>query len=157
MINQKHLVLMMISNSLTPVKAFLSRPPKMWPRNFTLQNYRQIFAMPLVPRWALNTVMIVCVAVSCAMIVNGAAGYVFAYGKFRFLKPAFALALLPIFCTSYVMIIPRFVIVNRLGLNGTAAVILIGIYWLADFHPVRRSTGWRGHVFPGMCVCIVGI
>lgn len=131
-------VLMMISNSLTPVKAFLTRPPRMWPRNFTLENYRQIFAMPLLPRWVLNTVIIVSAAVSSAMIVNGAAGYVFAFAKFKFLKPAFALALLPIFCTSYVMIIPRFVIVNRLGLNGTAAVIMMGIYWPMGIYLFRN-------------------
>jgi len=46
--------------------------------------------------------------------------------------------LLPIFCTSYVMIIPRFVIVNKLGLSGTMAVILMGIYWPMGMYLFRN-------------------
>jgi len=85
--------------------------------------------MRYVPRWILNTFMIVGIIVTCGVLVNGMAGYVFAYGRFRWIKTVFTLMILPLFCTSYVMIIPRFVIVNKLKLSGTMAVILTGIYW----------------------------
>ncbi len=129
---------MMISNSLTPITAFLDRPPRMWPRNFTLENYRQVFNNRYIIRWSFNTLFIISIAVSAAMVVNGAAGYVFSYAKFGFLKPLFGLMLLPIFCTTYVMIIPRFVIVNKLGISGTLAVIAIGIYWPMGMYLFRN-------------------
>jgi len=131
-------IFLMVSNSFTPVKAFLSRPPKFLPSRLTLKNYKQVFAMPYLSRWILNTIMIVGIIVTSGVIVNGMAGYVFAFARFRWLKPVFVLMIAPLFCTSYVMIIPKFVIVNQLNLCGIAAVILMGIYWPTGIYIFRN-------------------
>ena len=134
-------IFLMVSNSFTPVKAFMSRPPKFLPSALTLKNYHQALIMPYLPRWCLNTLIIVGVIVASGVIVNGTAGYVFAYARFRWLKPLFMIMLVPLFCTGYVMIIPRFVIVNQLKLPGIMAVIAMGIYWPMGIYLFRNYFG----------------
>jgi len=131
-------IFLMISNSFTPVKAFMTRPPRFLPYTLTFKNYHQALTMPYLPRWGLNTLIIVGIIVSSGVIVNGAAGYVFAYARFRWLKPLFMIMLIPLFCTSYVMIIPKFIIVNQLKLPGIAAVIIMGIYWPMGIYLFRN-------------------
>ncbi len=131
-------IFLMVSNSFTPVKAFLTRPPRFLPQTLTLKNYAQALSMRYVPRWILNTFMLVGIIVSLGVLVNGMAGYVFAYGRFRWIKLVFGLMLVPMFCTSYVMIIPMFVIVNQLKLSGIMAVIVVGIYWPMGIYLFRN-------------------
>lgn len=121
-------IFLMVTNSFTPVKQFMSYPPKFLPYKFTWANYIRALTIPELPGWLANTGIVVGLTVFLGVVVNGAGGYVFAFARMRWLKVAFWLLMLPIFTTEYVMIIPRYVIVNQLKLRGLWAVIPMTLY-----------------------------
>jgi len=119
----------MISNSFSAARAFLRRPPSIFPADFTLQHYKKIFALPFLPRWTLNTLLILGVTVVAGVLINGAAGYVFAFSRERWARWLFWAFMAPIFVSGYVLIISRFQIVGWLHLPGLAAVLLMSMFW----------------------------
>lgn len=128
----------MIVNSFSPLKAFLRNPPSLLPNAFTFQNYRRIFALPYLPRWIANTAFLLLVNVTAGVLVNGAAGYVFAFSRKRWASYLFWAFMLPIFVSGYIMIIPQFVIVGALRMSGTMAVILMAIFWPTGIYLFRQ-------------------
>lgn len=122
---------MMIGNSLSSDKSFARVPPTILPARFSLENYRDLLGLKLLPRWIANTALIMVVHVSGVILINGAAAYVFAFSRARWAKWLFWLFMTPIFVSQYVILVPQFVIYGKLGMVGLPAVIL----------PVVWSTG----------------
>lgn len=119
---------MMIGNSLSSDKSFARIPPTILPRRFSFDNYKQLLGLKLLPRWVANTALIVVVQVSGTILINGAAGYVFAFNKTRWAKWIFWAFMTPIFVSQYVLLVPQFVIFGKLGMIGLPAVILPGVW-----------------------------
>jgi ABC-type glycerol-3-phosphate transport system permease component len=122
-------VWLMVTNSFTPAIAFLKMPPRLIPKDFTFKNYIQAFTLKYLPVWILNSSIIVLSVVILGVIVNGAAGYVFAFTKGKWANYIFWAMLSPIFVTGFVLIIARFIVVGKLGMRGLAAVIGMSIFW----------------------------
>lgn len=120
---------LMVTNSFTPSQAFLRIPPRFLPERPLLVNYRAIFAMPLVARWVGNSLIVVVSIVVAGLLINGAAAYVFAFSRQRWVKVAFWAMMVPIFVTRLVILIAQFVIVGKLGIRGLAAVVLMSVFW----------------------------
>ena len=120
---------LMVTNSFTPAQAFLRLPPRFLPHIPTPDNYRAIFRLPLMGRWALNSLGVVVVIVAAGIVVNGAAGYVFGFNSRRWVKVVFWSMMTPIFVTRFVLLISQFVITGKLGLRGLAAVVLMSVFW----------------------------
>lgn len=119
--------LMMIGNSLSPDKSFARDPPSLFPRKFSLINYEKLLALKYLPRWVVTTLLIVAVHVVGGVLINGAAGYVFAFNKARWARWLFWAFMTPIFVSSYILLVPQFVIFGKLGMIGLPAVILPGM------------------------------
>lgn len=122
-------VWLMVTNSFTDTEAFLRVPPRVLPGPFTLGNYRAVFGLQLFGRWVMNSAVVVALLVAGGLLVNGAAGYVFAFCHARWTKPVFWLMMAPIFVTRFVLIISQFVVVGRLGLRGFPAVLVMSMLW----------------------------
>ena len=131
-------VWLMIMNSFTPAMGFLRMPPRLIPYTFILKNYALIFAIRQLPRWLVNTAIIMGVTIIGGVLVNGAAGYVFAFARFRFLKPLFVALLIPIFVCGYTTIIAKFVIVGALMLPPIAAVLSMAVFWPTGIYLFRN-------------------
>jgi len=128
----------MVTNSFSESKQFLRFPPRVVPLKWTLANYKALFEVPMLGRWVLNTVFIVAVIVIAGVVVNGAAGYAFAYGRGKWLNILFWMMMTPIFVTRIVLLIAQFVVVNKLGMRGTPAVILMSIFWATGIFLFRN-------------------
>lgn len=120
---------LMVVNSFTPSTAFLRIPPRLIPPTLTLKHYQTIGAMPLLGRWIGNSLVVVVSIVGVGLLVNGAAAYVFAFSRERWIQVVFWCLMAPIFVTRFVLLISQFVIVGKLGLRGLAAVILMSVFW----------------------------
>jgi len=120
--------LMMVGNSLSADKSFNRVPPTILPQRFSLANYRELLGLKLLPRWVVNTVGIAAVHVVGQVLINGAAGYVFAYSKSKWARWLFWLMMTPIFVSQYVLLVPQFVVFGRLGMIGLPAVVLPGVW-----------------------------
>jgi alpha-1,4-digalacturonate transport system permease protein len=129
---------LMVSNSFSESKQFLRAPPRVIPAVWTLANYKQLFSIQLLGRWVANTLFIVAATVVAGVIVNGAAGYAFAYGKGKWLTILFWLMMTPIFVTRIVLLIAQFVVVNKLAIRGTPAVILMSVFWATGIFLFRN-------------------
>jgi len=119
-------VSMMIGNSLSADKSFSRVPPTFLPKRFSTVHYRELLALKLLPRWIANTALIASVHVVGQILINGAAGYVFAFH--RGLKWLFWIFMKPIFVSQYVLLVPQFVVFGKLGMIGLPAVILPGVW-----------------------------
>jgi multiple sugar transport system permease protein len=129
---------LMVTNSFSESKQFLRSPPRVIPLKWTLANYKTMFDLPLLGRWAVNTLFIVAVVVVAGVVVNGAAGYAFAYGRGKWLNVLFWVMMVPIFVTRIVLLIAQFVVVSKLGIRGTTAVLLMSIFWATGIFLFRN-------------------
>lgn len=120
---------LMVSNSFTDAKQFLRSPPRLLPSHWTVENYKQLFALPLLGRWALNTVLVMVVVIVAGVLVNGMAGYAFAFAKGKWVTASFWMLMVPVFVTRVILIIAQFVVANKLGLAGMPAVLVMSILW----------------------------
>jgi ABC-type glycerol-3-phosphate transport system permease component len=86
-------------------------------------------------------VVVVASIVILGVVVNGAAGYVFAFGRLRWLKVVFWAMMMPIFVTRFVLIISQFVVMGKLGLRGLPAVVLMAVFWPTGIYLFRNYFG----------------
>jgi multiple sugar transport system permease protein len=129
---------LMVVHSLTPALAFLRTPPQLIPATWTLENYAQVLRLPHIDRWLQNTILATALIVTIGVLVNGSAGYVFAYAKGRVWRWIFWVFLAPLFVTRFTLLISQFVIVAKLRLDGMPAVVLFSAFWPAGIFLFRN-------------------
>ena len=129
---------LMVSNSLSPAKGFLRNPPRLTPYEWTLDNYKRALTLEHLPRWIANTAALAAVTIGGGVMVNGAAGYVFAFSKARWMQAVFWAFMLPIFVTRYVLIIAQVRIVGLVGLEGLWAVVSMSLFWATGIFLFRN-------------------
>jgi multiple sugar transport system permease protein len=117
----------MISNSLSSDKSFARNPPTILPQRFSLVNYQRVLTLKLLPRWIGTTLLVAVVHVVGGILINGLAGYVFAFSKMRWVRWLFWVFMCPIFVSGYILLVPQYVIMGKLGMIGLPAVILPGM------------------------------
>jgi multiple sugar transport system permease protein len=120
---------LMVSTSFSPARGALSMSSGLIPKELTLANYKRAFALPFMPRWVFNTMIVLVLIVVVGVFSNGAAGYVFSFARFKGLNIIFWTMMTPIFVTRYVLIISQFIIVGKLHMGGLPAVIAMAIFW----------------------------
>ena len=101
-------------------------PPTLWPRNWTIANYVDVFVRLEFGRYLLNTVIVAFFTVILTLFFAGLAAYALSRWDFRF-KDALLVTLLGLqLIPSTVNIVPYYTIMNHLGLlNTRTALVLI--------------------------------
>jgi len=123
----------------------MSATPHWIPSHPTLDNYRSLFSpehleeFPVV-RWFINSVGISLAATFLVLAVSSSAAYAFARLKFRYREPLFFMVLATMMVPGQVMLIPVFLIVQKLGLFNTYPGIVLpglggafGVFLLRQF------------------------
>lgn len=115
-----------LSASFKPLSEILSGTIHFIPRQFTLENYRQIFlGEPLFLRWLWNSVVIAVSVTALNLILNSMAGYALARLHFRGRQFWFFLILSVLAVPAQVTLIPTFLILKSLGwLNSYQGMIV---------------------------------
>ncbi|MBE9179617.1 carbohydrate ABC transporter permease [Oculatella sp. LEGE 06141] len=117
-----------LSASFKPLSEIVDGGLSFMPKQFTLENYGQIFQQPLFLRWLLNSVVI-AISVTCFnLLFNSMAGYALARLRFRGDRLWFFLILAVLAVPAQVTLIPTFLILKALGwLNSYQGMIVPGM------------------------------
>jgi multiple sugar transport system permease protein len=118
-----------LSASFKPLSEIVNGGIHFIPKQWTFENYRQIFIQePLLGRWLLNSVAIaVCVTI-LNLLFNSMAGYALARLQFWGKQFWFFLVLAVLAVPAQVTLIPTFLILKNLGwLNSYQGMIVPGM------------------------------
>lgn len=115
-----------LSASFKPLSEIVSGEPNFLPKNFTLDNYRQIFLQePLFWRWLFNSVAIAISVTLLNLLLNSMAGYALARLRFVGKRFWFFLILAVLAVPTQITLIPTFLILKAIGwLNSYQGMIV---------------------------------
>jgi multiple sugar transport system permease protein len=114
------------SASFKSLSEIVSSEPNFLPKNFTLDNYIQIFLRePLFLRWLLNSVLIAVSVTLLNLLFNSMAGYALARLRFSGRRFWFVLILAILAVPAQITLIPTFLILKAFGwLNSYQGMII---------------------------------
>ncbi|MEH1920517.1 carbohydrate ABC transporter permease [Nostoc sp.] len=114
-----------LSASFKPLSEIVSGEPNFLPKNFTLDNYKQIFLQePLFWRWLFNSVAIAISVTLLNLLLNSMAGYALARLRFVGKRFWFFLILAVLAVPAQITLIPTFLILKAIGwLNSYQGMI----------------------------------
>lgn len=112
-------VIWFILSSFKDIIDLSSRPPKILPTRWALENYSQAFQMYDYMRYFMNSVFVTVVATLLTLIINSMAAFAFAKYNFRGRDGLFVLTLAMIMIPLQVILIPMYLVVSSLGLVNT--------------------------------------
>lgn len=115
-----------LSSSFKTLQEIVSGSMNFFPKNFTLDNYKQIFIeQELFPRWMLNSLIIATVGTALNLLLNSMAGYALARLSFPGKKTLFIIVLAVLMIPAQVIMIPNYLILKELGwLNSYQGMIV---------------------------------
>ena len=115
-----------LSASFKPLTEIVAGEANFLPKNFTLNNYKQIFIEePLFLRWFFNSVIIAISVTALNLLFNSMAGYALARLRFRGRRFWFFLILAILAVPIQVTLIPTFLILKTFGwLNSYQGMIV---------------------------------
>lgn len=115
-----------LSSSFKTLEEIVSGSISFIPKDFTLDNYKQIFVeQELFPRWFMNSVIIAVAVTILNLIFNSMAGYALARLHFRGKRTIFMIVLAVLMIPAQVTMIPNYLILKQLGwLNSYQGMIV---------------------------------
>ncbi len=138
-------LIFMVAGSLRQAGLPPPRTPELVPSPIALDNYQQAFELVDIPRYTLNSLVVVALAVPLTVLVASWAGFAMARLPRGAARLLLALSLLALMVPVTALLVPRFVLFRTLGLTDTyvplVAPALIGtspFYVLLFFWAFRR-------------------
>lgn len=115
-----------LSSSFKTLEEIVSGGISFLPKEFTLENYKQIFIQEeLFPRWLFNSVVIAVSVTMLNILFNSMAGYALARLSFPGKKSLFIMILAVLMIPVQVTMIPNYLILKELGwLNSYQGMIV---------------------------------
>lgn len=105
--------------------ALISIPMDLSLKNLTLKNIIAVFQKSDIARWMKNS-LVLSLTVACVTALIGlTAGYAFARIKFRGKKMFFTLVMATMMMPKQVLLIPNFLVANKLGLVNTMLGLIL--------------------------------
>jgi multiple sugar transport system permease protein len=121
------LVVMLLS-AFKPQAEILRIPPTFWPEAPTLDNFRTVLNEAPFGTWYRNSMVVATAVTAMNLLTSSVGGYIFANFDFPLKRPLFILILITLMIPFPVLLIPNYIIANRLGvLNSLWALILPGM------------------------------
>jgi ABC-type glycerol-3-phosphate transport system permease component len=118
----------MLVGSLQNMRGIMKMPPNLFPLHPTLENYLRMTKWNVFP-WLINSLIGTLLTVILTVITVCSSGYVFAFYKFKFKNILWTILLLGLMIPRISLIIPMFVIIKKIGLQGSLlATILPSIF-----------------------------
>jgi multiple sugar transport system permease protein len=115
-------------------------PLRLIPDPLTFDNYRRLWTEIPFARWLVNSALVALAVTASNLFFDALAGYVFARLEFPGRRIGFALLLGTLMVPSHVTLVPKFMLVNALGLANTytaliapAMVQVVGIFLMKQF------------------------
>lgn len=135
------LVVMLLS-AFKPQAEILRIPPSFWPEAPTLDNFRTVLSEAPYGLWYRNSLVVAIGVTTIAVFTSAVGGYIFAKFEFPLKQPLFVLVLATLMIPFPVLLIPNYIIANRLGvLNSLWALILPGMVSAFGIFLIRQFAG----------------
>jgi multiple sugar transport system permease protein len=129
-----------LSSSFKTLEEIVSGSINFIPKEFTFDNYKQIFIeQKLFPRWLLNSVIIAVSVTILNLIFNSMAGYALARLSFPGKKSLFMIILAVLMIPSQVTMIPNYLILKQLGWLNTYHGMIVPVMINATFIFMMRQ------------------
>ena len=121
-------LVMMVFSAFKPTAEILRVPPTFLPEAPTLDNFRTVLTEAPYGTWYRNSLVVATAVTAIAVFTSAVGGYIFAKFEFPLKQPLFVLILITLMIPFPVLLIPNYIIANRLGvLNSLWALILPGM------------------------------
>ena len=118
--------LYMVSTSLKPQAYTFEYPPRLIPREVTLNNYVQALTKDRFGLYFLNSLFVAVTSTALTVLVSALLAYAFARLEFPGREPLFYILLLGMMIPPVMLIIPQFLIAKRLHLlNSLWGLIVV--------------------------------
>ena len=119
-----------VSSALKPLDELFMFPPRIFPRNPTINNFTDLFvtlgkSWVTFSRYLFNTVFMTAVGTAGHLIIASMGAFVLAKYDFPGGKVFFKIVTLAMMFTGYVTAIPNYMIINKLGWIDTYWAIII--------------------------------
>lgn len=115
----------MLSTSLKSHAFVFELPPRLIPRNPTLQNYREAWQSNNFDRYFLNSIVVASATTVCSVVLSSMMA--FAFARFRFVgqRLLFGLLLIGLMVPTMMLIIPQFLLARSLGLMDSLSGLVL--------------------------------
>jgi multiple sugar transport system permease protein len=100
-------------------------PPTLFPENFTLSGYRDLFKKMPYGRYFLNSVFVAIVSTGISLFTSSLAGYIFAKIRFKGSGNIFVIVLACMMIPGQITIIPNYMTIQFLGLFDTYLALIL--------------------------------
>ena len=121
-------LVVMVFSAFKPLAEIQRTPPTFWPEAPSLDNFRTVLSKAPYFLWYRNSLVVACAVTAIAVFTSAVGGYIFAKFEFPLKQPLFVLVLATLMIPFPVLLIPNYIIANRLGLlNSLWALILPGM------------------------------
>lgn len=117
--------LLMISTSVKPQQYTFEYPPRLIPRQVTLDNYTKAFHRDMFFLYFLNSLGVGVVTTVVTVLVSALMAYAFARLDFPGKAPTFYVLLLGMMIPPVTLIIPQFLVAKALNLLGNYAGLVV--------------------------------
>ncbi|MGW5202380.1 carbohydrate ABC transporter permease [Streptomyces spiralis] len=133
-------IIWMVLASFRPENDIVTSPPTLWPRAFTLANYREIWhAIPFAGLYR-NTIVFAGSVTIISLFFDSMAAYALARLEFKGRNVVFVTILIMLMMPFQITLIPLYDQLNHLGLVNTFAGLIVpratnafGIFFLRQF------------------------
>lgn len=138
-------LIMTTSNAFKPLDELFVFPPKIFPRNITFDNFRdlsELMSESWIPfsRYFFNTIFITLLGTAGHVLIASMAAYPIAKYNFPGKKILFALVVYSLMFAPQVTAVPNYIIISSIGLIDTPLAIIlpaiassIGFYLMKQF------------------------
>ena len=121
-------LVVMVLSAFKPQAEILRIPPTFLPEAPTLDNFRAVLNEAPYGTWYRNSMVVAIAVTTMNLLTSSVGGYIFANFEFPLKRPLFILILITLMIPFPVLLIPNYIIANRLGvLNSLWALILPGM------------------------------
>lgn len=134
-------VFWLITGSLKPGDETIANPPIIWPQQWTLNNFVQVFTTAPFGRWVFNTALVATSVTGVALLFHSMAAYSLARLNFPGRGVLFIAVLSTLMITFPVILVPLFILVKELGWINTYWALIIpnifnayGIFLMRQFY-----------------------
>jgi multiple sugar transport system permease protein len=121
-------LVMMVLSAFKSTAEILRIPPAFLPEAPTLDNFHTVLSEAPYGLWYRNSLVVAITVTAIAVFTSAVGGYIFAKFEFPLKQPLFILILITLMIPFPVLLIPNYIIANRLGvLNSLWALVLPGM------------------------------
>lgn len=115
----------MISLSFSPNNQIFSYPPSIFPKNFSISNYINVFSAIPIAKYFFNSLLVATITTIGQVAFSAFAGYGFARLRFKGSDFLFLIVLITMMIPPQVNIIPLFFLMRELHLIDTYQALII--------------------------------